>query len=92
MPFRKSLMSKLPAQFKPTVYRSVWIRSLFLIKLQAFMFLVFRLAEHFVKETKKYLHELHKNITFKSKIEENGGMSSLDVQTSLDNNKYTTSV
>ena len=56
------------------------------------MFLVFRLAEHFVKETKKYLHELHKNITFTSKIEENGGMSSLDVQTSLDNKKYITSV
>ena len=79
--FENIWLKNCPSHFKPRVYR----------RFVDDTFLLFRSKDH-VEKFKNYLNKQHKNIKFRSEIEEIGSLSFLDIKISRENNKFVTSV
>ena len=79
--FENICLENCPAHFQPIVYR--WFVD------NTFLFI--RTKDH-VEKFKNYLNKQHKNLKFKSEIEENRLLSFLDITISRENNKFVTSV
>ena len=74
-------LQNCPSEFKPVIYRGYVDDT----------FLLFRSKYH-IKKFRNYLNRQHKNITFTSEIENENSIFFLDIKTSKNNNKFTTSV
>ena len=79
--FETIWLKNCPAHFKPIVYR----------RFVGDTFLLCRTMDHFEK-FKNYLNKQHKNIKFKSEIEENGSLSFLGINITRENNRFVASV
>ena len=79
--FLKIWLENCSRNFKPIVYR----------RFVDDTFLLLRSKDH-VAKFKNYLIKQHKNIKFTSEIEENGSLSSFDINISRENNKFVTSI
>ena len=79
--FENICLENCPSHLKPIVYR----------RFVDDPFLLFRSKDH-VEKLRNYFNQQHKNIKFRSEIEENGSRSFLDIKIRRENNKFVTSV